>query len=584
LTSGAPIRDLDVAVQGNATKLKKDLEKVGGRVGGTNDVMQALFLTFPGGVRFEVGSTLSVNFPKPGKPVVKSASILDDLRTRDFTANAMAVSLNEGSFGLLMDPLNGMADIENRELRLVSNYGFIEDPSRMIRAVRLSARLGWQLEERTQQRYDTGKEEGYIAALGPWAQRYELEEVFHEEDPLRVQRRLEAEGWSKVLFPAWTTAKANEAELERLRDLVGQFGTMGIHPDPSAAYFPLLTAKLGSKEKAQLMNTFAREGFAEEIDSLEARAKAFGAQLTSKAAATPSEAWKMIYAADPQAVLSVAFGNRGAAVQDKFKLFFNDWPQARHQIPYQLMQEMRITPEITGYDELLQKLFFAVMDKRLSTPEEARAFLEPYSPPAPPPPPTMRRRAVKRESKAPRKSAKTAPAPPSVEVAGSAESQPATPTPVAAKKTGKPAAPAAPAAAAKNSTPARTASAKNGTPAAKTATKTPAKPAAKSVVRQPAKSVKAAKPTNSAKSGKPARKAAQAKSASAAKKKPVKATARAAGKKSAPSRSAKRAAVSARRPAKKAARKPAPRAKTPPAKRSAKKAAQKKLHSAKRRR
>ena len=103
--------------------------------------------------------------------MVKAATILDDLRRRDFTANAMALSLNEGSYGLLMDPLNGVADIENRELRLVSNYGFIEDPVRMIRAARLAARLGWQMEEKTQARYETGKSEGYISAMSALAAR-----------------------------------------------------------------------------------------------------------------------------------------------------------------------------------------------------------------------------------------------------------------------------------------------------------------------------------------------------------------------------------------------------------------------------
>ena len=113
LTSGVQIRDIDVAVQGNALKLKKDLEKAGGKVIGTNETFQSLHLDFPGGVRAEVSSTLLITYPKPGKPVAKSAGILDDLRGRDFTANAMAVSLNEGSYGLLMDPLNGIADIEN---------------------------------------------------------------------------------------------------------------------------------------------------------------------------------------------------------------------------------------------------------------------------------------------------------------------------------------------------------------------------------------------------------------------------------------------------------------------------------------
>jgi tRNA nucleotidyltransferase (CCA-adding enzyme) len=247
LSTGAPIRDLDFAVQGTATQLKKDLQKAGGVLIGEDEAAKSLFFNFPGGVRLEVGSTLSVTFPRPGKPVYKPATILDDLRRRDFTANAMAISLNEGSFGLLMDPLNGVADLENRELRLVSNYGFIEDPARMIRAARFGARLGWSMEARTQQRYENAKMEDSITALNAFQRAYELEEIFHEEDPLRVLRRLEAEGWAKHLSPVLSSAKANEAELDRLRDVAGNLEAMGIHPDPSAAYFPLLTAKLAPR-------------------------------------------------------------------------------------------------------------------------------------------------------------------------------------------------------------------------------------------------------------------------------------------------------------------------------------------------
>ena len=139
----------------------------------------------------------------------------------------MALSLNDGSYGLLMDPLNGVADIENRELRLVSNYGFIEDPVRMIRAARFMARLGWQMDEKTQERYETGKKEGYISAWMSFQRGYETEEIFHEEDPLRVLRRLEAEGWMKHLFPALASAKANVAELERLRESQMQVADAG---------------------------------------------------------------------------------------------------------------------------------------------------------------------------------------------------------------------------------------------------------------------------------------------------------------------------------------------------------------------
>jgi tRNA nucleotidyltransferase (CCA-adding enzyme) len=96
MTSGSPVRDLDVVVQGNALKLKKDIEKAHGIITGEWEAGQSLYVRFPGGVRMEIGSTLSVSYPKPAKPVVKPATILEDLRRRDFTANAMALSLNDG--------------------------------------------------------------------------------------------------------------------------------------------------------------------------------------------------------------------------------------------------------------------------------------------------------------------------------------------------------------------------------------------------------------------------------------------------------------------------------------------------------
>jgi len=400
LTSGSPVRDLDVVVQGNALKLKKDIERSGGVITGESDSMQSLFVRFPGNVRMELGSTLSVTFPKPGKAAAKPATILDDLRRRDFTANAMALSLNEGSYGLLMDPLNGVADIENRELRLVSNYGFIEDPVRMIRAARLMARLGWTLDERTQTRYETGRSEDYIAAMQEVHRGYETEEIVHEEDPLRVLRRLEADGWMKYLAPYWTSAKVNAVELEKLRDTLAQLQVQGIHPDTSAAQFPLITSKLTAKELTTLKHSFPRQGFVQEIDALENEAKDFATQLSGKGAALPSQAWRLIMSAKPEAVLVVAFSTRSATLQAKFKSFFTEWPAARQKMPYMLMQEMRIVPELAGYDELLEKLFFELMDGKLSTPEEMKAFLEPYSPPAPPPPVNMRRaRASKKDAK-----------------------------------------------------------------------------------------------------------------------------------------------------------------------------------------
>ncbi|MEO6911156.1 MAG: CCA tRNA nucleotidyltransferase, partial [Edaphobacter sp.] len=408
LTSGSPVRDLDVAVQGNALKLKKDIEKAGGNIVGEREATQSLYVRFPGGVRMEVGSTLSATYPKPGKPVFKPATILDDLRRRDFTANAMALSLNDGSFGLLMDPLNGVADIENRELRLVSNYGFIEEPVQMIRAVRLMARLGWNMDEKTQERYETGKKEGYISAMDAFHRGYETEEIFHEEDPLRVLKRLESEGWMKHLAPVLTSAKVNVPELERLRATQTKLQLQGIYPEGSVANFPLLTAKIAPKDVAALKRSFPRQGFVTEIAALEAEAKEFAAQFSGKGAAAPSQAWKLLYAAKPEAVLWTAHTAKSAAVQAKFNSFYTEWPQTRQNLPHTLMQEMRIVPSLPGYDDLLDKLFFELMDGKLGTVEEMKAYLEPYSPPAPPPPVHLRRARVPKKDAKPAKSRKKA--------------------------------------------------------------------------------------------------------------------------------------------------------------------------------
>ncbi|MGC2639419.1 MAG: CCA tRNA nucleotidyltransferase [Acidobacteriaceae bacterium] len=391
MTSGFPVRDLDFSVQGNALKLKKQLEKSGATVWGEHEPSRTLYFWFPGSVRVEVTSCRREEYPKPGKPVYHWAPILEDLRRRDFTANAMAISLNEGSWGLLLDPLNGFADIETRHLRLASNYGFIEDPSRMIRAVRLGARTGWEMDPRTKTRYQNAKDEGLAEQISSFARGYELEEIAHEEDPVRVLRALEAEGWMKDLCPAWTVAKADLKGLDELNKVWIRLLMLGVNPDPSAAHMELLTAKMTPKDVSSLRRLFPRTGFVDQWNHLEASAKGFAKELLGKSVSTPSATWKLIVNYEPESVLWLAFSSKNPQIREKFDNFFNIWPEARQKIPAMLMSEMRITPDLPEYGKVAEELFFQIMDGKLQTEEEMRAFLAPYSPPAPPPPVVFRR-------------------------------------------------------------------------------------------------------------------------------------------------------------------------------------------------
>ncbi len=554
LTTGSRVRDLDVSVEGNAIKLKKEIEKHGGELSGEHEPSQTLFFKFSGSVRLEISSTRTETFPEPGKPVYRPSDLKQDLYRRDFTANAMALSLNEGSYGLLIDPMNGIADIENRHLRLVSNYGFIEDPARLLRAVRLSTRLGWQMDERTQARYQTAKEENYIHALTGYGRGYELQEIALEEDALPAMKALESEGWMKHLFPAWTHSKADVPGLNHLQEELVKLHMQGIFPDASAANFRLLTAKLPPKELSTLKKLFPRQGFVRDVDALDHGAKELAKLMTGKETATPSATWKLLMGYKPEAVLWLAHTSKGAAIQTKLKNFHTVWPEARQKIPYSLMQEMRITTQLPDYKEIISKLFLELMDGKLALVEEQKAFLEPYSPPAPPPPVHIRRpRAVKRlEPRATKKKAEKAAV--KLAAAAGAETVPPEKAAAAAKPTAqKKPEPAKPVSAEKTEAP-RPASKKPATgPQLVVKPQLAAKKIPSATKAAPAKVAAKAKPAGKKKSAPPAKAANKPVAVKAvAKPKP-------AAKKPAPKPVAKKAP--AKKPVPKSRTKPKPKAK-----------------------
>src|SRR5205807_6220997 len=264
IISGFPIRDLDFTVQGNPLKLQKEFERAGAVIGGADDDFKTIYVTLPGGVRAEVSTARTERYEKTGKPpIVTPATIIEDLRRRDFTLNAMALSLNPGSRGLLMDPFNGAADIEAKLLRILHNYAFVEDPSRLIRASRFSARFHWPLEERTQARYDSAKENNYIEYITNRAIGYEIEQLAYEDDPLNVVRILEKEGWLKVLSAHWTTAKVDVNGLSELVHTRQQMNELGYTPDPAAAVLQFLTAKLSDKEISDIRKLVPRKDLVE---------------------------------------------------------------------------------------------------------------------------------------------------------------------------------------------------------------------------------------------------------------------------------------------------------------------------------
>ena len=469
IISGFPIRDLDFTVQGNPLKLQKEFERAGAVIGGADDNFKTIYITLPGGVRAEVSSARTERYEKTGKPpVITPATIIEDLRRRDFTVNAMALSLNPGSRGLLMDPFNGAADIEAKLLRILHNYAFVEDPSRLIRASRFAARFHWPMEERTQARYESAKENNYIEYIADRTIGYEIEQLAYEDDPLNVIRIFEKEGWLKVLSPHWTTAKVDTNGLSQLMKARQQMNELGYAPDPSPAVLHFLTARLNDKESSDIRKAIPRRDLAEAWRDLEDNAKQLAKRLTGKEAATPSRTWKLLSTARPEMVLFLAVTARQQAVEQKIKNFFTKWRQIQQKIPLPEMTELLITPQLPEYPKIADEVFMLLLDGKLRSRTEILKFLKPLAPPPPPPPPPPRRG---RGAKA---AAAQAPAP---------VAQP----PVKKKGKGAVAVPAVAALPAKNPQLVKEAPKPSSKPPAKTPPKASPKPAPKPTPKPPAK-------------------------------------------------------------------------------------------------
>jgi tRNA nucleotidyltransferase (CCA-adding enzyme) len=398
ILSGFVIRDLDFSVQGNALKLQKDFEKAGAITEAVDEGTRTVMLLLPGNVRAEVTSTRSERYDKPGKPAeIIPGTIYDDMRRRDFTVNAMALSLNPGSRGLLTDPFNGMADIESKVLRILHNYAFYEDPSRLIRATRLAARFHWTLEERTQARYDAAKENNYIENISSRAVGHEIEQLAHEENPVEILKALEKEGWLKVLVPHLSLGKVDTAGLGQMFKVKQQLQEIGLNPDASPIVIHFLARKLGDKDISAIQKMIPNKGFVERWGSLEDDTRDFAKRLLGKELTQPSATWKFLMQSRPETVLFAAITPRPAAVQQKLKSFLSKWPQVRQKLPFPEMPEMRITPEHPDYKKILDEAFLLLIDGKLRSHTEIVRFLTPYSPPEPPPPPAPARRGRMRK-------------------------------------------------------------------------------------------------------------------------------------------------------------------------------------------
>jgi len=178
--------DLDVTVEGDGVALAREV----GRALGAGIVVHPPFgtatLTVRGRVtyRIDVATCRTETYAKPAAyPRVAPGTLHEDLFRRDFTINAMAVALNPGRFGVLVDPFGGRRDVTGRRLRILHARSFLDDPSRMLRGIRFARRFRCRFSPTTAAALRRAMHQGALGWLNAGRLRREFERVMDEPNP-----------------------------------------------------------------------------------------------------------------------------------------------------------------------------------------------------------------------------------------------------------------------------------------------------------------------------------------------------------------------------------------------------------------
>jgi tRNA nucleotidyltransferase (CCA-adding enzyme) len=221
---GEPSFDVDIAVEGDAIALAQGLaDALGGRVR-AHEKFGTAVVVYGDDERIDVVTARTEFYDAPAAlPAVEHASIREDLFRRDFTINAMAVSLKGEDYGRLVDPFGGRVDLEQKRIRVLHNLSFIDDPTRIFRAVRYENRYGFRMDEHTVRLARGCIEMGLVGDLSSSRLRDELVALLEEGDVEHSILRLAELGADKAIHPHLAADEKAVTLLARLRALAQQY-------------------------------------------------------------------------------------------------------------------------------------------------------------------------------------------------------------------------------------------------------------------------------------------------------------------------------------------------------------------------
>ncbi len=244
--------DIDISVVGDARTFS---EALADRLEATTST-GSQFLTFkiesvktlPDVASIDIVTARSETYGGPAAlPEITPASIEDDLKRRDFTINSMAISLSDSFWGNLIDPANGFGDVMRKRIKILHDSSFIDDPTRIFRAVRYAVRLGFSIDSKTSELMSSAL--GNIDNLSGARIRNEFELMLREPTRVQILRKSEEIGLLGAISPGLRVGSRAHQVLEE------QANQGALSPNISDL-LAITTSGLNEAEAAQVVERF----------------------------------------------------------------------------------------------------------------------------------------------------------------------------------------------------------------------------------------------------------------------------------------------------------------------------------------
>jgi tRNA nucleotidyltransferase/poly(A) polymerase len=368
---GARIVDLDFTVERDAVKVGKSLAHAcGGKLLSEDSLKRWVELEMPGGVRASVSNARSEKYSKPGaKPQIAPATIHEDLMRRDFTITAMALSLNRGSRGLLIDPTNGQADLVNRELRTTNAYALFDDPSRIFRLIRFQYVFGFEISPRTQSQIENALMGEYHKAAPVSVLASEIRALSESENAVAALEAYDRLGLLNMISPTLTGAKLNSpglARFEKLAHTVIPAGTLNQSTTGAwLAFLTVLTEKMNSRDESDLLRRFQlsrRE--TDGLKKLGPSARKLESTLKSPRITKPSHVYDALREASSDEILMVLYNSAHRVVQDRIRAYYSKYLPLAQEVTEEQVAATGLKPGTPKFEKAFRDMVTTHLNAR----------------------------------------------------------------------------------------------------------------------------------------------------------------------------------------------------------------------------